>query len=68
MNQIEYETEWLTILNTYVRPLQEKAFTGYFHNVSNKVFKIFKNTSVCYPCFDAVTFNNPFNYCLFCMN
>lgn len=32
MNQVEYERQWLHILATYVRPLQEKVFIGYFHN------------------------------------
>ena len=35
MNQVEYEAVWLAFLETFVRPLQEKAFTGYFHSVSN---------------------------------
>ena len=34
MNQVEYEAVWLAFLETFVRPLQEKAFTGYFHSVS----------------------------------
>ena len=33
MNQIGYEKEWLHFLDTYVRPLQEKVFTGYVHQV-----------------------------------
>ena len=33
MNQIGYEKEWLQFLDTYVRPLQEKVFIGYFHQV-----------------------------------
>ena len=37
MNQVGYERHWLHILATYVRPLQEKVFTGYFHNVSRGV-------------------------------
>lgn len=32
MNQVEYERQWLHILAMYVRPLQEKVFTGYYHN------------------------------------
>jgi len=32
MNQIFWEKEWLLFLQNYVRPLQEKAFTGYFHD------------------------------------
>ena len=34
MNQVEYEAVWLAFLETFVRPLQEKAYTGYFHSVS----------------------------------
>ena len=33
MNQIFWEKEWLLFLKNYVRPLQERAFTGYFHDV-----------------------------------
>ncbi|PIO55712.1 oxidoreductase, 2OG-Fe(II) oxygenase family protein, partial [Teladorsagia circumcincta] len=28
---IEYERHWLYFLDEYVRPIQEKVFTGYFH-------------------------------------
>ena len=35
MNQVGYEAEWLHLLDVYVRPVQEKAFTGYFHSVRN---------------------------------
>ena len=30
MNQINFDTEWLYILDFYVRPLQEHVFVGYF--------------------------------------
>ena len=33
MNQVGYEQEWLRFLDVYIRPVQEKAFTGYFHSV-----------------------------------
>ena len=36
MNQIGYEQHWLKFLDKYVRPLQEKVFTGYFHSVGRK--------------------------------
>ncbi|XP_064610381.1 procollagen-lysine,2-oxoglutarate 5-dioxygenase 1-like isoform X2 [Liolophura sinensis] len=32
MNQIGYEREWLYIIQKYVSPIQQKAFTGYFHD------------------------------------
>lgn len=32
MNQVGMERQWLSFLNDYVRPLQEKVFTGYFHD------------------------------------
>ena len=35
MNQVGYERHWLHILATYVRPLQEKVFIGYYHDVSS---------------------------------
>ncbi len=38
MNQVGYEKQWLHLLNTYVRPLQEKVFTGYFHIVCRRCF------------------------------
>ncbi|ETN84286.1 hypothetical protein NECAME_17172 [Necator americanus] len=31
MNQVGYERHWLFFLDEYVRPLQEKVFTGYYH-------------------------------------
>ena len=33
MKQVGYEEQWLDFLNTYVRPLQEKVFVGYFSDV-----------------------------------
>lgn len=32
MNQVGLEPLWLRFLKDYVRPLQEAAFTGYYHN------------------------------------
>lgn len=32
MKQVGLERQWLHFLKVYVRPLQEKVFTGYFHN------------------------------------
>ena len=37
MKQVGFEEQWLNILNTYVRPLQEKVFLGYISDVG-KVF------------------------------
>lgn len=34
MNQVNYEAHWLHFLNEYVRPLQERVFIGYYHDVS----------------------------------
>ncbi|EFN70276.1 Procollagen-lysine,2-oxoglutarate 5-dioxygenase 3 [Camponotus floridanus] len=34
MNQIQYEQQWLYFLKEYVRPLQERVFTGYYHDDS----------------------------------
>lgn len=34
MNQVGLEPVWLKFLQDYVRPLQEKVFIGYFHDVS----------------------------------
>ncbi|KAK5986363.1 Multifunctional procollagen lysine hydroxylase and glycosyltransferase [Trichostrongylus colubriformis] len=31
MRQIDYERHWLYFLDEYVRPIQEKVFTGYYH-------------------------------------
>uniref|UniRef100_A0A0K2SV11 procollagen-lysine 5-dioxygenase n=1 Tax=Lepeophtheirus salmonis TaxID=72036 RepID=A0A0K2SV11_LEPSM len=32
MNQVNYEKEWLYLLKTYVMPLQQKVFIGYFND------------------------------------
>ena len=37
MNQIVWEKEWLLFLKNYVRPLQERAFIGYFHDVRCRI-------------------------------
>lgn len=33
MKQVHMEQHWLHFLKEYSRPLQEKVFTGYYHNV-----------------------------------
>lgn len=35
MNQVGLESVWMKFLQLYVRPLQEKVFIGYFHDVSH---------------------------------
>ncbi len=37
-NQIGYERQFYHLLQEYVRPIQEKVYTGYFHNVCCKSF------------------------------
>lgn len=32
MNQVGYEQQWLYFLREYVRPVQERAYTGYYHD------------------------------------
>lgn len=32
MNQVDLEPTWLLFLREYIRPVQEKVFTGYFHD------------------------------------
>lgn len=39
MKQVFFEKEWLHFLNEYVRPVQEKVFTGYYHNVCSFIFQ-----------------------------
>ena len=34
MNQVGLEQQWLFFLREYIRPVQEKLFIGYFHDVS----------------------------------
>jgi procollagen-lysine,2-oxoglutarate 5-dioxygenase len=34
MNQVGFEQHWLYFLREYIRPVQEKVFIGYFHDVS----------------------------------
>ncbi|VDD94380.1 unnamed protein product [Enterobius vermicularis] len=31
MKQIDFERQWLYILDTYIRPIQEKIYIGYYH-------------------------------------
>lgn len=35
MNQVGLERQWLNFLKDYIRPLQEKIFIGYYHDVSS---------------------------------
>jgi len=37
MKQVGLERLYLKFLQMFVRPLQERAFTGYFHNVSQRI-------------------------------
>ncbi|XP_005094861.1 procollagen-lysine,2-oxoglutarate 5-dioxygenase 1 [Aplysia californica] len=37
MNQVGLEKQWLHFLGEFVRPLQEKVFTGYFHDPPNAI-------------------------------
>ncbi|XP_074654801.1 procollagen-lysine,2-oxoglutarate 5-dioxygenase 1-like [Tubulanus polymorphus] len=32
MNQISYDRHWLEFLRLYIQPLQQKVYTGYFHD------------------------------------
>lgn len=34
MNQVGLEKQWLYFLREYIRPVQEKVFIGYHHDVS----------------------------------
>lgn len=38
MSQVGLDPVWLKFLKLYIRPLQEKVFLGYYHNVSWTVF------------------------------
>ncbi|KAF1765200.1 hypothetical protein GCK72_005152 [Caenorhabditis remanei] len=42
MNQVGFERQWLYFLDTYVRPVQEKTFIGYYHQPveSNMMFVV----------------------------
>ncbi|EEC17927.1 procollagen-lysine, 2-oxoglutarate 5-dioxygenase, putative, partial [Ixodes scapularis] len=33
MNQVNFEQHWLFFLREYIKPVQEKVFLGYFHDV-----------------------------------
>lgn len=48
MNQVSFETEWLLFLDKYIRPIQEKAFMGYFHTVSSVILicQLFQSMSL----------------------
>lgn len=41
MKQVGLDPVWLQFLKLFIRPLQEKVFTGYYHNVSSKMLIIF---------------------------
>lgn len=54
MNQVGLEQHWLYFLREYIRPVQEKIFTGYFHDVNFifncnlKIFIVFSLSLSCY--------------------
>jgi hypothetical protein len=50
MNQVGYEQQWLHFLDTYVRPLQEAVFAGYFHRVKALITPPFNSCSVTMIC------------------
>ena len=33
MKQVNWETHWLHFLRKFIQPMQQKIFTGYFHDV-----------------------------------
>lgn len=39
MTQVGLDQQWLYFLRQYIRPMQEKLFTGYVHDVSASEFK-----------------------------
>ena len=41
MKQIGYEEEWLEILKSYVMPMQQKVFDGYFNDVGVRLYSFF---------------------------
>lgn len=41
MNQVGLESQWLFFLREYIRPVQEKVFTGYYHDVSIYIRSLF---------------------------
>lgn len=40
MSQVGLEQHWLYFLREYIRPVQEKVFTGYYHDVSVTLIRI----------------------------
>jgi hypothetical protein len=67
MKQIRYEPEWMHLLATYVRPIQERAFEGYSHNVrfgKNGMF-VFLNYILVECVYVRFVYNNPFFYQFF---
>jgi hypothetical protein len=40
MSQVDFQEHWLFILRDIVQPIQQKVFTGYFHDVIDLLFQI----------------------------
>lgn len=43
MNQVNFDKQWLKILDDYVAPIQEKVFIGYYQRVNFFLFLKFNN-------------------------
>lgn len=43
MNQVGLDQQWLYFLRQYIRPMQEKLFTGYVHDVGSIFLSLMVN-------------------------
>lgn len=43
MNQVGLEQHWLYFLREYIRPVQEKIFIGYYHDVILKIIEKYRS-------------------------
>jgi len=38
MTQVDFNEHWLHILKTFIQPIQQKLYTGYYNDVSLYIF------------------------------
>ena len=39
LKQVDLDQHWLYFLRTYIRPMQEKVFIGYYHDVCTHIYE-----------------------------
>ena len=62
LTQIGYDQEWLHILDTYVRPLQEKVFLGYYSRPPRATMNLVLSENLWWqPCLKQIQFELAFH-------